>query len=39
MKCKRHAKRLGGDRIREYECGEKNEDIVRFEKILKDQEK
>jgi hypothetical protein len=40
MKCKLHAKRLWeGDRRREYGCGENNEDIVRFENILKDQKK
>lgn len=28
-----------GDRVREYECGENNEDIVRFEEMLKGQAK
>ena len=28
-----------GDRVREYECGENNEDIVRFEEMLKGQGK
>jgi hypothetical protein len=27
------------ERIREYECGENNEDIIRFEEILKTQKK
>jgi hypothetical protein len=26
-----------GERLREYECGENNEDILRYEKLLKNE--
>jgi hypothetical protein len=26
-----------GERLREYECGENNEDVLRYEKLLKNE--